>query len=79
MGQMLFDEIIAVKMLYPDCNVWNDVYCEGIKRLISKYGNAINLNAIGFPEGWEDALIKAPPRGTSRESGKEKELVTSAN
>ena len=77
MGQMLIDEIIAVKMLYPDCNVWNDVYCEGIKRLISKYGNAINLNAIGFPEGWEDALIKAPPRGTSRESGKE--LVTSAN
>lgn len=56
MDRKLFSQIMMLKYLYPDKNVWNAKFVIEIETLIKEYLPDISLKHIGFPENWEELL-----------------------
>jgi abortive infection bacteriophage resistance protein len=53
----LFDEIIILKLLYPDMHEWDNKISFSISNLINEYEDAIDLVHIGFPSEWQTLLV----------------------
>lgn len=58
LGRHLFDNIIMLKLLYPDWDRWNSEILPTLVALIEEYRGDINLCHIGFPDDWEDLIRK---------------------
>lgn len=54
----LFDNIMMLKFLYPDCQRWNNEVLSSISVLIEEYSGDIDLQHIGFVGNWENYLRK---------------------
>jgi abortive infection bacteriophage resistance protein len=54
----LFAAIMAVRALYPDSGKWNKEFLPPMLALYDEYTEVIELRHIGFPENWEDTLMK---------------------
>lgn len=52
LGRRLFDNIIMLKLLYPDNTAWNKEVLTSLSALIEEYGHDILLEHIGFPNDW---------------------------
>lgn len=52
----IFDYIIIMKFFYPDKDEWIKNFVEPLDDTISRYGNYIELNHLGFPENWLEIL-----------------------
>ena len=58
LDRRLFDNIIVVKLLYPDADRWNYEVLPNIVALIEEYQGDISLEHIGFLDEWETWLRK---------------------
>lgn len=56
LGRKLFDQIIMLKLLYPDCDRWNSEIVVSISALVEEYHEDILLFHIGFPDNWHQLL-----------------------
>ena len=52
-NRSLFDNIIVVKLLYPDPSKWNYTFLPSLWNLIQEYHYDIDLAHIGFPPNWD--------------------------
>ncbi|MCR4615508.1 MAG: Abi family protein [Clostridiales bacterium] len=52
----IFDYLLVLKFLYPDFEMWNNIFLTHLKSLIEEYSSVIEMEHIGFPENWEDLL-----------------------
>lgn len=52
----LFSQIMMLKYLYPDKQVWNSRFSLSIENMIEEYLPDISLSHIGFPENWKELL-----------------------
>lgn len=52
----VFGYIIVMKQLYHDRHNWNERVVKPVSRLLRKNSDAIRLEDMGFPEGWETKL-----------------------
>ncbi|MCL2820273.1 MAG: Abi family protein, partial [Oscillospiraceae bacterium] len=52
----VFDQLIMLKLLYPDKSKWNEMFFNPIVLLITEYKDSISLNHIGFPRNWRSLL-----------------------
>jgi abortive infection bacteriophage resistance protein len=54
----LFKQMYMLKMLHSNHRVdWNNSVVSPLSALIEKHERAIDVNSMGFPENWEDALV----------------------
>lgn len=61
MDRSLFSQIMVLKYLYPDRDLWNRSFRVEITALIEAYLPDIDLSHIGFPDNWS-ALLAADKR-----------------
>ena len=52
----VFDQLIMLKLLYPDKSKWNEMFFNPLVSLITEYKDSISLNHIGFPRNWRSLL-----------------------
>lgn len=61
MGEKLkrtfWEQIQAVKYLFPDKTTWNEQFIPKLQKLFNKYSNFIELKHISFPENWHELLL----------------------
>lgn len=57
-SQMIFDQIYIISCMYSDANDWNNYVISEIKELLTEYESYIEFTGLGFPENWEDILMK---------------------
>lgn len=56
MDRKLFSQILMLKYLYPDKEIWNNRFVNEIETLINEYQSDISLKHIGFPVNWKELL-----------------------
>ncbi len=54
---MIFEQIIAMGLMFSDKAEWEKFVVPEMKGLIDKYGNSIELKDLGFPKNWEQVLL----------------------
>jgi len=54
----LYGVVLSLKELYPNTNEWNNEIYLNLKDLVNKYYQFIKLEHIGFPDDWEEKLMK---------------------
>jgi len=54
----LYGVVLSLKELYPNTNEWNNEIYLNLKDLVIKYYHFIKLEHIGFPDDWEEKLMK---------------------
>ena len=52
----LFTQLLMLKEMSPDANIWNTVFLSRLKNIIEEYRDEIHLKCIGFPDDWYDQL-----------------------
>lgn len=58
LGRRLFDNVEMLKFLYPSRDKWNSEVLGSISALINEYNGDILLSHIGFPDNWDELLVK---------------------
>ena len=56
MNDMVFDYITVIKAAYCRKNDWSRAFVEPLKKLLSEYGEDVDLKDLGFPPNWEELL-----------------------
>jgi abortive infection bacteriophage resistance protein len=56
--QRIFGMLMILKVLYPDREGWQKEVVDEVISLIKEYQLDINLRHIGFPQNWQDLLLK---------------------
>ncbi len=54
---MIFEQIIAMGLMFSDKDEWKSFVVPEIKALINKYQNSIELKDLGFTDSWEQILL----------------------
>lgn len=57
-SNMIFDQIFVISAMYSDVAEWNNYVIPEIRALIDEYSEDIELSGLGFPENWEDILLR---------------------
>lgn len=52
----IFDQLIPLRMTYPDRKKWNLNFIIELESIVDKYSSYIELGHIGFPEHWKTVL-----------------------
>lgn len=52
----LFSQLYMLKHMYPNKELWNELFFDKLLQLIDHYKDDINLCHIGFPENWIELL-----------------------
>lgn len=52
----IFDQLIPLRMTYPDRKKWNSNFIIELESIVEKYSSHIELDHIGFPENWKSIL-----------------------
>ena len=53
---MIFEQIVAMGLMFSDKGEWKKSVVSEIKNLIDNYRNSIELEDLGFPQNWESIL-----------------------
>ncbi len=54
---MIFEQIIAMGLMFSDKAEWKSYVVPEIKDLIENYQKSIKLKDLGFPQNWEQILL----------------------
>lgn len=57
-SNMIFDQIYTIFCMYSDKDEWNNYVMPEIRALIDEYSGEIELSGLGFPEEWENIIIR---------------------
>ena len=55
-SRRLWGALLALKLLYPNSDNWNNSVCVSLAVLFEEYGDVINLSHIAFPNDWEISI-----------------------
>jgi len=56
-NRSLFKQLYMLKLLYSNwCDEWNNSILAPLSALVEKHERYLDVNVMGFPINWEDAL-----------------------